>query len=74
MQVYCPDKKGPWCKPVEPMAIISLVQKYPGTYRLEGATTLRVSKNLEDFDARIEYAYGLLDSLAPADTEIAANA
>ncbi|MGE0623284.1 MAG: transcription-repair coupling factor [Pseudomonadales bacterium] len=60
--------------PVEPITVIQLVQRAPGTYRLEGATTLRVSRELEDFDARIEYAYRLLDSLTPADTHIAANA
>jgi len=60
--------------PVEPITVIRLVQKFPSTYRLEGATTLRVTRALKDFDARIEYAYQLLDSLAPAETHVAANA
>jgi hypothetical protein len=48
---------------VDPISIIRLVQGEPGTYRLEGATTLKVSRKLEDFEKRIEYAYGLLDRL-----------
>jgi transcription-repair coupling factor (superfamily II helicase) len=50
---------------VDPIAIIRLVQAEPNTYRLEGGTTLRVTRKLEDFDQRIEYAYGLLDRLNP---------
>ncbi len=60
--------------PVEPMTVITLVQKAPSSYRLDGATTLKVSRELEDFEARIEYAYQLMDTLAPAKTHIAANA
>ncbi len=49
--------------PVDPISIIRLVQAAPSTYRLEGATTLRVTRKLEDFDQRIEYAYTLFDRL-----------
>ncbi len=48
---------------VDPLAIIRLVQTEPGTYRLEGSNTLRVTRKLEDFDKRIEYASALLDRL-----------
>ena len=49
--------------PVDPVSVIRLVQAEPSSYRLEGATTLRVTRKLEDFEKRIEYAYGLLDRL-----------
>jgi transcription-repair coupling factor (superfamily II helicase) len=48
---------------VDPISVIRLVQAEPSCYRLEGATTLRVSRKLGDFDRRIEYAYALLDRL-----------
>jgi transcription-repair coupling factor (superfamily II helicase) len=48
---------------VDPMALIRLVQSEPGSYRMEGATTLRITRTLEDFERRIEYAYHLLDRL-----------
>jgi transcription-repair coupling factor (superfamily II helicase) len=52
---------------VDPISIIRLVQAEPNTYRLEGGTTLRVTRKLEDFEQRIEYAYGLLDRLDETD-------
>jgi transcription-repair coupling factor (superfamily II helicase) len=62
--------------PVDPYAIIRLVQNEPNTYRLEGATTLRVTRTLADFEARLEYAYALLEKLASAasSADAAANA
>ncbi len=54
---------------VDPVTVIRLVQAEPNTYRLEGGTTLRVTRTLGDFDKRIEYAYGLLDRLAITDKE-----
>lgn len=54
---------------VDPITIIRLVQAEPNTYRLEGGTTLRVTRKLEDFDKRIEYAYQLLDRLDDKDKE-----
>ncbi len=54
---------------VEPITIIRLVQAEPSTYRLEGGTTLRVTRKLEDFEQRIEYAYGLLDRLDDTNKE-----
>jgi transcription-repair coupling factor (superfamily II helicase) len=50
--------------PVDPFSVIQLVQNEPGTFRLDGATTLRITRKLTAFDERIEYAYGLLDKLS----------
>ncbi|MFV2090957.1 MAG: TRCF domain-containing protein, partial [Pseudomonadales bacterium] len=50
---------------VDPYAIVQLVQREPATYRLDGATLLRVTRKLADFDQRIEYARKLLDKLTP---------
>ncbi|TNF91005.1 MAG: transcription-repair coupling factor, partial [Gammaproteobacteria bacterium] len=62
--------------PVDPISVIQLVQREPGTYRMEGATTLRITRKLADFDTRIEYADALLDKLQiqTDETELAANA
>ena len=62
--------------PVDPFSLIQLVQKEPNSHRLEGATTLRVTRKLTDFDARIEYADQLLDKLQLRNdqTRAAANA
>jgi len=54
---------------VDPFSIIQLVQREPNTYRLEGATTLRITRALTDFDDRIEYAYGLLDKFTTRSEE-----
>ncbi|MEM7219120.1 MAG: transcription-repair coupling factor [Pseudomonadota bacterium] len=59
--------------PVEPMAIIELVQKSGGVFRMEGATTLRVRKDLADFAARAELVTSLLVKLAPKSTDSAAT-
>ncbi|MEM7078104.1 MAG: transcription-repair coupling factor [Pseudomonadota bacterium] len=50
---------------VDPIKIVNLVQQYPGTYRLEGASILRVSKSLETFAARETFVLELLGQLAP---------
>ena len=49
---------------VDPLAIVNLVQSHPGTYRLDGATMLRVNRTMPDFQARITFAGELLDRLA----------
>ena len=58
--------------------MVKLVQNQPATYRLEGATLLRVSRQLKDFEARLAFAEELLDLLAPdvgqADDTMVANA
>jgi transcription-repair coupling factor (superfamily II helicase) len=51
---------------VDPLAVVKLVQNQPATYRLEGATLLRVSRQLKDFDARLAFAEELVNLLAPA--------
>jgi transcription-repair coupling factor (superfamily II helicase) len=61
--------------PVDPVAVIRLVQSEPGTFRLDGATTLRITRELAAFEDRIEYAYALLDKLTPGSGDaVAANA
>ncbi len=55
--------------PVDPFTLIQLVQREPSSFRLEGATTLRISARHEDFDARLQYAYGLIDRLDPKHRE-----
>jgi transcription-repair coupling factor (superfamily II helicase) len=51
--------------PVDPYALIELVQQLPSTYRLDGASTLRVSATLPDFDDRIAFATEVLQRLTP---------
>ena len=62
--------------PVDPFSVIQLVQNEPSTFRLDGATTLRITRKLTAFDERIEYAYRLLDklSLKAAANDVAASA
>jgi transcription-repair coupling factor (superfamily II helicase) len=61
--------------PVDPVAVIRLVQAEPNTFRLDGATTLRITRNLAAFEDRIEYAYGLIEKLTPGSGDaVAANA
>jgi len=50
--------------PVDPGLIVSLVQTETATFRLEGATVLRITRNLPEFDARLNFAMQLLDRLA----------
>src|SRR5690606_14487974 len=48
---------------VNPATVVALVQKHSATYRLDGATTLRVSRQLPDFGERLAFARQLLDRL-----------
>src|SRR5690606_17841923 len=50
----------------DPLAVVQLVQREPNTYRLEGATLLRVSRTMKTFNDRLEFAERLLGRLAPA--------
>jgi transcription-repair coupling factor (superfamily II helicase) len=66
---------------VDPLAVVKLVQQLPATYRLEGATVLRVTRELKDVAARLAFAEELLERLAPelpqatgGKTDLAANA
>ena len=60
---------------VDPLAVVKLVQSQPATYRLEGATMLRISRRLTDFAARLTFAEELVDLLAPPNQtdELVAN-
>ena len=51
---------------IDPAAIIKLVQTAP-EYRLEGQTTLRINKEMHDYDARFNDLETLLETLRPAD-------
>ncbi|MDA1077180.1 MAG: transcription-repair coupling factor, partial [Proteobacteria bacterium] len=57
---------------VDPIAVVKLVQNQPATYQLDGATTLRTSRRLKDFHARLIFAEGLLDILT-VDQAMVAN-
>lgn len=50
---------------VDPIKIVNLVQREAQTFRLEGASTLRIQTELEDFSARLAFANELLERLAP---------
>lgn len=51
---------------VEPMEIVRLVQQQSNTYRLDGAATLRISKELPEFADRVAFAEALFEVLSPA--------
>ena len=52
---------------VDPLQIVRLVQEQPGTYRLDGATTLRSTQQCETFEARVAFAGSLLSRLMKQD-------
>jgi transcription-repair coupling factor (superfamily II helicase) len=49
--------------PVDPLAIVRLVQNQPATYRLEGGANLRITRTLSSFDERVAFAEHLLEKL-----------
>jgi transcription-repair coupling factor (superfamily II helicase) len=49
--------------PVQAMSIISMMQKHPTFFRMEGGQRLKVMVMLEDFQKRIQFINELLDSL-----------
>lgn len=49
---------------VDPLKVVNLVQSQPQTYRLDGATLLRIRVELADFEARGTFARELLQQLA----------
>jgi transcription-repair coupling factor (superfamily II helicase) len=58
---------------VDPLAVVKLVQNESQTYKLEGATLLRVSGEMEHFDDRVSFAHNLLDHLeTPSQTAVSA--
>ncbi|NKB97690.1 MAG: transcription-repair coupling factor [Pseudomonadales bacterium] len=56
---------------VDPIKIVNLVQRQANTYKLEGASTLRISEDLEEFSDRLKFAFELLESLTPSESEAA---
>ena len=60
---------------VDPLAVVRLVQNEPNTYKLDGATLLRVKRTLQDFESRLAFANELLDKLDGRDHQgLVANA
>ncbi|MFA5630775.1 MAG: transcription-repair coupling factor [Porticoccaceae bacterium] len=51
--------------PVDPLTIVTLVQKQPDRYRLAGASELRLTAAMESPEARLDSISGLLDTLTP---------
>ena len=51
--------------PVDPMAIVGLVQNHGERFRMEGATDLRVRQHLPEFDDRVTCVVNLLEALRP---------
>ncbi|GED21859.1 transcription-repair coupling factor [Halomonas halmophila] len=49
--------------PVDPLALVELIQHQPDTYRLEGADTLRFSADMQDETQRFAFVEELLDLL-----------
>ena len=56
---------------VDPIKIVNLVQREPNTFKLEGASMLRVVRQLPSFEERLAFAFELLERLAPEITEAA---
>ena len=50
---------------VDPMEIVKLVQQESHTFKLDGASTLRIEKDLGEFAARLEFSINLFNRLAP---------
>jgi transcription-repair coupling factor (superfamily II helicase) len=48
---------------VDPLTVVKLVQTQTATYRLEGASQLRITRSLPEFDQRAEFAVALFDTL-----------
>ena len=55
---------------VEPIAVVQLVQQYSNTYRLDGASTLRIEESLPTFEDRVAFVQALF-ALLSADSEAA---
>ncbi|MGK0222675.1 MAG: transcription-repair coupling factor (superfamily II helicase), partial [Limisphaerales bacterium] len=50
---------------VDPFKIVNLVQSESHIYKLEGASTLRISTENQSFETRLEFAHNLLKRLTP---------
>jgi transcription-repair coupling factor (superfamily II helicase) len=49
--------------PVDPLALIRIIQADPGTFRLDGQHKLRFSLSLDDTERRFRHVHDLLDQL-----------
>lgn len=50
---------------IDPLALVKLVQSDPACYRLDGATALKFSCDISDYEERFEMIETLLDALTP---------
>jgi transcription-repair coupling factor (superfamily II helicase) len=50
---------------VEPISLVQLVQTQPTTFQLAGATALRFTESLDDYEQRINFVESLIHSLTP---------
>ena len=57
--------------PIDPGAIIRLLQSAPRTYRLDGPNRLRIVAEMPDAESRVKTITKLFDTLAPARIEAA---
>ena len=51
---------------VDPMEIVKLVQQESQTFKLDGASTLRIEKDLSEFAERVAFSIELFNRLAPS--------
>jgi transcription-repair coupling factor (superfamily II helicase) len=49
---------------VEPIAVVQLVQQHSNTYRLDGASTLRIEESLPTFEDRVAFVQALFRLLS----------
>ena len=56
---------------VDPIKIVTLVQSEANTFKLEGASTLRIVKELPEFEDKLAFGFELLERLAPSASEAA---
>jgi len=52
---------------IDPMTIITLIQREPNRYKFDGKQTLRISENFEETEARDDFLDSLLDRLSAAE-------
>ena len=53
---------------VEPLTIVKMIQKYPDTYRLQGASTLKFTATMDNAEQRIQQTTEILNLLTPTGT------
>ena len=49
---------------IDSMKIIELIQKRPGSFKLDGQDKLRITKEIEDLEQRVDWLLKLLDDIA----------